>query len=163
MRNTGSKKLWVLLGAGLVAAVGVTAFRTESSSASRLLIGRVWVDRIPIKDTDHFEAFLAVEDPAMGAFQRASNYEGSYEIFKYEPRGDGKLQMLFPQSKTKVDVKYEAKTCSEQGFDYCLSMSGAPRGASKYVSKKGWEIDGANAGEIEAAFDDWKEKNLPKE
>ncbi len=163
MRNSGSKKLWLWLGMGLLGAVGVAALRSESPSGSHLLVGRIWVDRLPTKDTEHFEAFLAVEDPSMGVFQRTSSYEGSFEIFKYEPRGDGKLQMLFPQSKTKVDVKYEAKTCSEQDFDYCLTMSGAPRGASKYVSKKGWEIEGANAGEIEAAFDDWKEKNLPKE
>jgi hypothetical protein len=163
MQRTSSKKIWLLLGAGLAAAIGVHALRGESSSSPHLLVGRVWVDRIPTKDTEHFEAFLVLEDPSMGVFQRTSSYEGSFEIFKYEPRGDGKLQMLFPQSKTKFEVKYDAKTCNESGFDYCLAMTGAPRGATKYVSKKGWEIEGDNVAQVESSFEDWKDKNLPKE
>lgn len=160
MNRTSSKKVWILLGAGLAAAIGFNAFHSTESNAG-LLVGRVWVDQLPQRDTDHVEAFLVIEEPSMGAFQRASSYEGSFELFKYEPRGDGKLVMLFPQSKKKYDVKYDAKTCSVSGFDYCLSLDGAPRGAAKYVSKKGWEIEGSSAAEIEARLEDWKAKNLP--
>lgn len=161
MARTSSKKVFIALGAMLVAGLGISAARSGAQPASKVLVGRVWVDHLPTRDTEHFEAFIALDDPSMGAFQRTSSYEGSFEVFKYEPRGEGKLQMLFPQSKSKHDVKYAASTCDKSGFDYCLSMSGAPRGAPEYVSKKGWEIEGKSLGEVEAAFEDWKQKNLP--
>jgi hypothetical protein len=161
--------VWLALGAMLALAITASALSarskavssteatpTDSSTGPTPLVGRIWIDRLPQKDTEHFEAFVAIDEGAMGVFQRASTYEGAYEVFKWEPRGDDKLQMLFPQTKKKYDVKYTAKTCSEGGYDYCLTLSGAPRGVSKYFSKKGWEIDGKNAAELERALDDWK-------
>ncbi len=162
MHRSSSKKVWFLLAAGLAAAVGLHSLRGASTS-SGVLVGRVWVDKLPSKDTDHVEAFVVIDDPSMGAFQRASSFEGSFELFKYEPKGEGKLVMLFPQSKKKYDVAYDAKACDERGFDYCLSLDGAPRGAQKYVSKKGWEIEGDSPAEIESRLEEWKAKNFPQD
>ena len=156
------RRVWLGLGAILALVIGVSALGSRTSD-QKLLVGRIWIDRLPQRDTDHYEAFVAVEESSVGVFQRASAYEGAFEIFKYEPRGDGKLQLLFPQSKKKYDVKYDAKTCREKDFDYCLALVGAPRGVPKYYSKKGWEIDGRDSAELERALVAWEAKHVSTE
>jgi hypothetical protein len=162
--STSSRTIWIGLASVLAVAVGVSAYRSHehASSASGLITGRIWIDHLPQKDTEHFEVFVAMDEGSLGLFQRSSAYEGAFEVFKHEPRGEGKIQMLFPQTKKKVDVKYEATNCKEKDFDYCLKLTGAPRGASSYVSKRGWEIEGADPAAIERAVLAW-EKQLELE
>ena len=119
------KTIWFGLVAILAVVIGVSALRARLDASSSVLVGRIWIDHLPKKDTEHFEVFVAIEDGAVGVFERASVYEGAFEVFKYEPKGDGRLELLFPQSKKKFDVTYEAKACRDGDFDYCLSLSGA--------------------------------------
>ena len=156
------RTVWLGLAAVLALAIGVSALGSRSSD-QKLLVGRIWIDHLPQRDTEHFEVFVAVEEGSVGVFQRASAYEGAFEVFKHEPRGDGKIQLLFPQSKKKYDVKYDAKACREKGFDFCLTLDGAPRGVSKYFSKNGWEIDGRDSAELERALSQWEAKHLSTE
>jgi hypothetical protein len=158
-----AKTLWMLAAALVALAIAGSALRSRVATSPTVLIGRVWIDHLPERDTEHFEIFIAIDEGSLGVFEKASAYQGSFEVFKYEPRGDGKLQLLFPQTKKKVDITYDAKACSEKGFDYCLTLGGAPRGAPKYFSKKGWELDVKDPAELQRVIEQWERTTLKTE
>ncbi len=116
----------------------------------QIVFNRLWVDHMPAQPTDTFQVFAAVTDESLGLFDARSQWRGSWELFRYEPRGDGQLELLYPQSRDKQRVSYRAWKCSEKReFDFCLELSGG-KGAKKYYSQRGWEIgaiDGARAAE----------------
>lgn len=155
-RMRTSKK--IVLGALVAVAVGVGVYASprNHSADSKLLVGRIWVDHLPTKDTEHFEVFLALSEDPIGIFQRRSQFEGSFALFRYELRGDDKVQLLFPQDKSKHDVKYDARKCDVKNFDYCLDLSGAPRGAKRYLSRKEWELDAHDLAELSKKLDAWQ-------
>ncbi|XXX78272.1 hypothetical protein WMF30_05835 [Sorangium sp. So ce134] len=136
----------------LAAAAGGYGLLSSRGSDAKTLVGRVWIERIPKGDTDHVELIAMLADEPIGIFRRTSQYEGSYALFRYELRGNDKLQLLFPQDKSKHEVAYDARPCDVKGFDYCLDMSGAPRGAAKYYSRKDWEIEGSDPAALEGAL-----------
>ena len=164
MRALGKKKnavVAVALAAGL--ALGGYAALRSKHEGGKLLVNRVWIDRLPEHDTDHFELLVLVDDEPLGLFRKASQYEGTYAIFRYELRGDDKVQLLFPQDKSKHEVKYDARACDVKDFDYCLDLTGAPRGAKRYVSRKEWELgDARDVGEIQAAVAAWAAEHAKK-
>jgi hypothetical protein len=144
------KLLWILV---LVVAVYL-AWRWwrgpgDAATADRgqsLFYDRVWVDHLPRSETDAFDIFAAITEQPVGVFDHRSQWKGEWELFRHEARGDGQLELLFPQSKSKSRLSYRAWKCSEQrDFDFCLEISGG-RGARKYYSQRGWEI-----GSVEAA------------
>ena len=124
-------------------------------------MNRIWVDKLPSKDTDHFELLVVVTEEPVGLFRRSSSYEGSFSMFRYELRDGGKLQMLFPQDKSKHEVKYDARACDVKDFDYCLDLTGAPKGAKKYLSRKEWELDGGDVADVQRQLEHWVEQNVP--
>jgi hypothetical protein len=139
------KKLAVLL-LLLVGALGV-AWRARDRGQS-IMFDRVWVDRLPKSETDAIQIFAAVRSEAVGLFDARSAWKGQWELFRWEARGDGQLELLYPQSASKQRASYRAWKCNEQrDFDFCLELSGG-KGAKKYYSQRGWEIgsvDGARA------------------
>ena len=65
----------------------------------------------------------------------------AWEQFRFEPRGDGQLELLYPQTGERQRVSYRAWKCNERrDFDFCLELTGG-KGAKKYYSQRGWEID----------------------
>jgi hypothetical protein len=156
-----SRSKLVLGGAAIVAALGIwAASRDRAPEDSKTLVGRIWIDHLPKTNTDHFEVFIVLADDPIGIFQRRSAYEGSYTIFNYELRGDAKIQLLFPQDKTKAEVGYDARACDVKDFDYCLELKGAPRGAKKYLSRKEWELDAKDLPTLQARLEEFR-KGLP--
>jgi hypothetical protein len=105
-----------------------------------VLFDRVWIDHMPRSETEPVQTFVALtKRQPLGAFWKGSQWKAEYELFRYEPRGDGQLELLFPQSRDKQRVSYRAWKCNEGKFDFCLEMSGG-RGARKYFSQRGWEV-----------------------
>lgn len=141
------KLLWVLI----LILVAYLAWRWwrggEAASADRgqsLVFDRVWVDHLPKSETDSLQLFAAITEQPVGIFDQRSAWKGEWELFRYEPRGDGQLELVYPQSKSKARVSYRAWKCNEKKeFDYCLEMSGG-RG-KKYYSQRGWEIGSLGA------------------
>jgi hypothetical protein len=138
------KKLsWILL--SLIAAYLLWRWWSSGSvetadRGERLFYGRVWLDKLPRRDTDTIQAFVAVREQPIGLFQSSSQWKGAYELFTYEAQGDGKAVFLYPQTRDKERVGYRAVACTEKGFDFCLELKGASRGVRRYYSQKGWEI-----------------------
>jgi hypothetical protein len=113
-----------------------------------IIFNRVWVDHLPKQETESIQIFAMVKDESLGIFDNRSMWRGAWELFRYEPRGDGQLELLFPQSRAKQRVSYRAWKCNEKkDFDFCLELN-AKKGVTKYYSQRGWEIgalDGARS------------------
>jgi hypothetical protein len=144
------KLLWIVI----LIVVAYLAWRWwrgpgEAATADRgqqLFYDRVWVDKLPASQTDPFSVFAAVTEQPVGVFDRHSQWKGEWELFRYEGRGDGQIELLFPQSKSKSRMSYRAWQCKEKKeFDFCLEVSGG-KGPKKYYSQRGWEI-----GSVESA------------
>jgi hypothetical protein len=160
--SSGARKVLGFVAVIGAAAIGYSALRGSAGESSKLLTGRLWIDRLPSKETDHYEAFVAIKEDPLGIFQRASKWEGGWTMFRYEIRGDDKVVLMFPQDKSKHEVRYKAWECKEKNFDFCLELDGAPRGAKRYVSRKEWEIDATDQESLEAELRALRE-SLPSE
>lgn len=134
-----------LLLLALIASVGIWWLRPASEPArggQALFYDRIWIDHMPRGETDPVRIFAALRREPFGAFQEATRWKGGYEIFVHEPRSDGEAVLTFPQNGDRERARYTARSCSERGFDYCLELRGTSRGAKRYYSKRGWEIQG---------------------
>lgn len=140
-RSKRGAKRWALALLGIAGVAGWALTRGDEQADDKLLLNRVWVDHVPKGGNDSIELFVAIDDDHVGAFQRASEYEGEWAIFRHEARGDNILRLTFPQGGSSHDVRYHAKACDEAGWDYCLTLEGAPRGVTQYRSKRGWEVN----------------------
>jgi hypothetical protein len=132
------KSVWVVV---LVTAIGAWLWTREADDERRgsdLFFGRVWVDHLPGSANDTFHVFGTADREPMGWLAERARWKGAWELFRYEARGDGKVDVVFPHSGEKVRASYKAWRCDQDGFDYCLEISGVP-GPSKYYSRKGWE------------------------
>jgi hypothetical protein len=141
------KRLLVMV---MLLAAGWLAWRFFSSGPAEpadhgesLIYDRLWVDHLPQSETDTVQVFAAVTEQPIGIFQAASLWKGAWELFRYEPRGDGRLVIVYPQSGQKEPVGYHARRCATKRFDFCMELSGASRGVKRYYSQKGWEIGAA--------------------
>jgi hypothetical protein len=116
----------------------------------KIAYNRIWVDHLPKDDRDTINVFAAITEEPIGIFQATSVWRGNFELFRYEPHGDGKAVFMYPQTKDKERVSYRARNCSQDGFDFCMELDGASRGVKRYFSQKGWEIRGASLPSIES-------------
>jgi hypothetical protein len=125
-----------------VAALSVWSYRhtgEPSATANRLFADRIWIDHVPKNDKDTINVFAAISEHSAGVFQAASQWKGSYEVFRYEASG-GELRLVYPQTGDREAVRVKARRCSEQRMDFCLEIEGATRGVQKYYTREGWEI-----------------------
>jgi hypothetical protein len=142
------KKLLILIVLVIVAYLAWRWWRgSDGATADRgqtLIYDRVWLDHIPKSQTETFQLFVAITEQPIGVFQKAAQWKGEYELFRHEGRGDGQLELLFPQSRDKQRVSYRAWKCNEAKFDFCLELSGG-KGVRKYYSQRGWEVNSVAA------------------
>ena len=155
MLATSRRGLWVGVGSLLLGGIALSTC-SGGDAADTSPKNRIWLDRMPEKAEEHRQLFILLEEqddgaalpadalPAdadgMGIFQRASSFEGDYEIFGFRETGNDRYELTMLQKKTKHRVIVRATKCSEKGFEFCLAVEGAPRGAARYYSKRGWEI-----------------------
>jgi hypothetical protein len=149
------KKLLILAVISTCAFAGWRVLRGGggAGAAHDLVLDRIWIDHMPRHDRDQISVFAAITDEPIGVFQTASAWKGHFEMFRYEALGD-EIRLLYPQDNHREHASAKARTCSEDGFDYCLELEGASRGVKRYYSRKGWELDGASRlGELRARID----------
>jgi hypothetical protein len=135
------KVLLVVLAVIAAASLWSTRHHADSSVDKSLVTDRLWIDHIPRNERDTTEVFVAVSEHSVGVFQAASQWRGNYEVFKFEASG-GELRLVFPQTGNRETVRAKARRCKESQMDFCLDLDGASRGAKRYFSREGWEIDG---------------------
>jgi hypothetical protein len=131
---------------GLAAAAMVVGWRVVRSDGddAKLVFDRFWVDHEARGTHDQFEAFVLNGEHPVGHFGTRTPWKGQWEGFHYHvvPRHDGDFDLFFPASDQRERVNLRARRCDEQGFDYCLEVSGASRGVPRYLSRRGWEWSG---------------------
>jgi hypothetical protein len=138
------KKLVFTLVVVAVAYVGWRVFRGDAEQADggrghALFYGRAWIDHIPASPNDKFNVFGTSAGAPFGWFAQRTKWKGEWEQFRYEPRGDGEVELLLPSSNQRIRLAYRAWECNEQkGLHYCLELTG-PKGTTKYYSRRGWE------------------------
>lgn len=114
---------------------------------------RIWISKIPQTERDKFDILILTEEQGnFGAFLKTSQFEGEYSYFQWTQKGANKFKILLLQEDKHYELS--AKTSSKcSGFDYCLEVKGAPRGAKKYVSQKDWVLtDGDIRGALARAM-----------
>jgi len=132
-----------------IVAVSLVGYGVYRGSAHKpkgdasLVTNRVWIDHIPRSERDVIQIFAAISDHSIGVFQAASAWKGQYEGFRYESNGD-EFRLVFPQNGDRERVMMKATRCDEGGMDFCMQVTGSSRGAKRYFSRKGWEIDSIN-------------------
>ena len=147
-----------LLVLALLGAAGYTTYKVTHGSVATtdgtsLALDRIWIDHLPSNETDTIQVFVALTEQPFGVFSQTSSWRGAYEGFQYEKDG-GKLRIVYPQTGEKETAKLTATRCSERGMDFCLEITGASRGVTRYYSKKGWEIDGMKSlGQLQPRID----------
>ena len=147
------KKAVLLVIAVVVAVVSLWSWKhTARPGENRLVVDRIWIDHIPRGERDTIRVFALVSEHSIGVFQATSQWRGAYEAFRYEA-GGGELRLVFPQTGDRETVRAKARRCSEGGMDFCLELDGASRGAKRYYSREGWEINGSNVDAIEREVD----------
>jgi hypothetical protein len=133
------KKPLLILGLVVVGVLVLVIWKT-GPDRDLSVFDRIWIDQLPSNPKDAGNAFVAVTKQPMGAFQSASQYKGSFEIFSYKATGN-ELHVVYPRTDDKENVKARAWKCTERDMDYCLELSGSTRGVKRYRSRRGWEID----------------------
>src|SRR5262249_28717562 len=115
-----------------------------------LLFDRFWIDHEPKDQKDEFQALFVSGDHPVGHFAAQTIWAGRWEGFHYHvvPRQDGVIDVMLPSRGANGRGRYTARQCSEGGFDYCLDLSGSPRGVRRYFSRKSWQVKEA---ELDAA------------
>jgi hypothetical protein len=129
------------LGMILLVAGGL-AWRARRSDASdpKLAFDRFWVDHQPQNMEEKFQVFFMNSDFPFGRFVTRNTWTGAFEEFHYHviPREEGVMDFLFGSTREIQRVRYTARRCNENGFDFCLDIAGSSRGVKRYYSKKEW-------------------------
>lgn len=133
----------------IVVASGLLAWRAWRGGAGpadgghgpEIFYGRAWIDHMPKSRTEVFRVFGTGKKEPFGWFAERTAWKGTWEVFRYEPKGEGKADARLPQSGKTMRLGYRAWKCNEKDFDYCLELSGLD-GPTKYYSRRGWERRG---------------------
>jgi hypothetical protein len=132
------KKLALAL---LVLTVGVT-WRTMRHDAvdPKLIFDRFWVDHEPRDRHEKFQAMFVSGEHPFGHFATRTVWTGQWEGFHYHvvPKESGVLELLFGNTDERQRMRYSARPCRDNGFDFCLDVSGTSRGVRRYYSRKEW-------------------------
>ncbi len=106
---------------------------------------QVWIDKIPLRETDKMNIFAGLIDPQYGVFQSTSQWEGDYTVFSWTALSKGKaeIEMMQTGKKHKLRLSVSTKDCGQ--FDMCIKVKGAPRGPTTYYSMKDWVIEGRDS------------------
>lgn len=138
----------VVLGLALLVGVGYAwrshrTIHASDAGDAKLLFHRFWIDHEPRTDKERFNVLFVNGEHPFGHFGVRDMWTANLEFFHYHalPAHDGELEFLFGATREKQRVRYVARRCSVDGFDYCLEISGTSRGVQRYYSKKGWDAE----------------------
>jgi hypothetical protein len=135
-----------VLAVALVASLG-WAWRAHRHAAdagdAKILFHRFWIDHMPTSPQEKFQVLFVNGEMPFGHYGVRDAWTANLEFFHYHmvPRADGELDFLFGRTNERQRVKYAARSCHEQGFDFCLEIRGSNRGVQRYYSKKEWGVE----------------------
>jgi hypothetical protein len=101
-----------------------------------VVVDRLWIDHVPTNPRESFNILVMVADQKIGIMRNTTAFKGSDEMFKW---GDGN-GWRWPQNGDVDKPSIRVRTCKEDGFDYCMDITGVSRGVKHYASRKDWVI-----------------------
>lgn len=141
--------------AAVLAAVAVAGWRYHRHDApdAALLFHRAWLDHIPRDQKEKFQVLFVNADHPFGHFAARTVWTGQLEFFHYHviPKEPGTIDFLFGATQEIQRVRYTARRCDENGFDFCLELGGTSRGVARYYSKREWTVEDRALDELRAA------------
>jgi len=105
----------------------------KDGKSPRMILGRVWLDKLPKKRTDEIDVWIFFGG-GIGIEDKGSSYRSTLEVFELERQG-AKLDVVFLHDQKKQTVKFAVKSCSDDpAFDLCLELDPPLKGVSKLRS-----------------------------
>jgi hypothetical protein len=93
----------------------------EAEGSPRLLLGRVWFDKLPNKPRDEAHIWIFFGG-GIGVHESGSAYRGSYDWFEFERQGS-KLDGKFLHDQKKLSTRFTVGACDDHPpFDLCLTL-----------------------------------------
>ena len=132
------RKLIVLALLGAAVYGGWRWQDSEPTAHKNLVANRFWVDHMPQGEKDTIRVFALWTPESFGVFADQNMWRLELERFRYEAQGD-EVHAIFPLSGTHENFTAKATRCNEADWDFCLEVSGASHGVTRYYSRLGWE------------------------
>ncbi|MEW5853110.1 MAG: hypothetical protein AB2A00_30280 [Myxococcota bacterium] len=130
----------------VVALVGLLAlwvWRPFRSDEQLQILNRVWISHLPGDEHDAIDVLVLYANQDAGIFQTASAYRGEFDRFAFSRQQDT-LDVRLLQDGRRSRVRYRVTRECRPGFDWCLTLEGAPRGPRDYFSRHEWETEQPN-------------------
>lgn len=88
----------------------------------RVLLGRVWFDKLPEKAKDPVDIWIFFGG-GIGLHENGSMYRASFDIFEFERQGS-KIDGSYLHDKKKLKTDFSVRRCDDHPpFDYCLTLT----------------------------------------
>jgi hypothetical protein len=102
------------------------------NEASKLLIERNWIDRMPQTERDKLHVFRFTPSMGGGVFQDRTIFKGTFELFKFSVDGD-QLEFDLLETHDKVRSQFQIEVVDGPApFDLKLTIPNDPRGPREY-------------------------------
>ena len=123
-----------------------TPRHVDPAEATRLLIDRNWIDRLPETPQDRLHVYRFVPAMGGGVYQDRTLFKGSFELFTFEVDArTSQLRIVTPEDGRAHRTGFHIERVrGPEGTDLQLTLDDSPRGPSQYY---GWsaEIDQSGA------------------
>lgn len=93
----------------------------EADAAPRLLLNRVWFDKLPKRDTDSIDLWIFLSG-GVALHENGSRYRGAFDFLDFERQG-AKLDGKYLHDKKAFKTSFSVRSCTENPpFDLCLTL-----------------------------------------
>jgi hypothetical protein len=94
---------------------------SEAEAAPRLLLGRLWFDKLPAKPRDEIDLWIFLGG-GIGIHENGSPYRASFDIFEFERRGS-KIDATNLHDKKTWKTGFSVRECHDHDpFNACLTL-----------------------------------------
>lgn len=100
---------------------GPSADEVEADANPRLLLNRVWFDRLPEKATDDVDLWIFLAG-GVALHEKGSSYRASFELLEFERRGST-LDAHYLHDKKRLRTDFQVRGCDDhEPFTLCLTL-----------------------------------------
>jgi hypothetical protein len=100
-----------------------------------VLVDQFWIDHAPASERDPINFMVVFSEQKVGIMRNMTAYKGSDEMFVWAKNG-----WRWPSNGDLDKPFIRITACREDGFDYCMDLSGVSRGVKHYRTKKDWKV-----------------------
>lgn len=109
--------------------------RRPARVSSAELTDRNWLDTWPADKHDHLHVYRFTPSMGGGVYQDRTVFKGTFELFKFEVRGD-EIEFDLPETDERVTTRFRIeKVDGPEPFDLRLTFDHSPRGPRVYYGR----------------------------